>query len=489
MDWTVAASIILGAIGSLWWWWWWCLTWRKKENKRIWSPTSNGIKLPKGSMGWPLIGETLDFIACGCNSNHLSFMQRRRNMYGKLFRSNILGRPIIVSTDAEVNKVVLQNDHRTFAPFYPKSITELLGKSSILQMNGDFHKRMHGLVGGFLKSPSLKERVTEDFANCVKRSVEEWKSKQHILIQDETKQITFEVLVRVLLGIGPGKEMQFLQREFGDFIKGLICLPVKFPGTRLHKSLKAKERMVKLIKKIIEDKISHRESQTTMDVADVLIREMSCSGGQVTLTIDAICENIIELMIPGEESVPTLMTLAIKYLSESPSALEHLLEENMELKGKKKKLGESYAWTDYMSLPFTQNVINETLRVANIINAVWRKALKDVVVKEHLIPKGWCVLLSFNMVHLDEKNYNDPLQFDPWRWQVCGFSTNPSNFTPFGGGQRLCPGMEFSKLEVAIFLHHFVTSLSWVAEEDTIITFPTVKMKKRLPATVSPIST
>lgn len=51
-------------------------------------------------------------------------------------------------------------------------------------------------------------------------------------------QITFEVLVRVLLSIGPGEEMKLLKREFEEFIKGLICLPIKLPGTRLYKSLK-----------------------------------------------------------------------------------------------------------------------------------------------------------------------------------------------------------------------------------------------------------
>ena len=51
-------------------------------------------------------------------------------------------------------------------------------------------------------------------------------------------QITFTILVKVLLSIGPGEDLDFLKREFEEFIKGLICLPLKFPGTRLYKSLK-----------------------------------------------------------------------------------------------------------------------------------------------------------------------------------------------------------------------------------------------------------
>lgn len=51
-------------------------------------------------------------------------------------------------------------------------------------------------------------------------------------------QITFAVLVKVLMSVGPGEDLDFLKREFGEFIKGLICLPIKLPGTRLYKSLK-----------------------------------------------------------------------------------------------------------------------------------------------------------------------------------------------------------------------------------------------------------
>lgn len=51
-------------------------------------------------------------------------------------------------------------------------------------------------------------------------------------------QITFEILVRVLMSIGPGDEMECIKREFEEFIKGLICIPVNLPGTRLYKSLK-----------------------------------------------------------------------------------------------------------------------------------------------------------------------------------------------------------------------------------------------------------
>ncbi|GKU99237.1 hypothetical protein SLEP1_g12110 [Rubroshorea leprosula] len=450
-------------------------------------------RVPKGSLGWPLIGESLDFIAAGYSSQPVSFMDKRKLLYGKVFKTHILGTPIIVSTDPDVNKVVLQNHGNIFVPAYPKSIRELLGEHSILQTNGSLHRRVHALIGGFLRSPQLKARITRDIENSVKFTLASWQDMNPVLVQEQTKSITFQVLVKVLLSVGPGEDLNLLKREFEEFIKGLICLPIKLPGTRLHKSLKAKERLLAMVRKVVEerrlamDKLDEDQKGVVNDAVDVLLRDNGEANEKQSLTLDLISGNIIEMMIPGEETVPTAMTVAVYFLSHCPTALNHLMEENMELKMAKVNSGEDYSWTDYMSLPFTQNVISETLRMANIVNAVWRKTQRDIEIKGYLIPRGWCVLASFTSVHMDDQIYQNPYHFDPWRWEKLGATVNKINFTPFGGGQRLCPGLELSRLEISIFLHHLVTRYRWVAQEDSIVYFPMVKMKRKMPITVTPM--
>lgn len=431
--------------------------------------------LPLGSLGFPFIGETIEFVTCAYSDRPETFMNKRRRMYGKVFKSHIFGSPTIVSTDAEVSKFILQSDAKVFVPSYPKSLTELMGKSSILLINGSLQKRIHGLVGAFFKSPHLKAQITTDMQKYVLKSMANWSYDRPIYIQDETKNIAFEVLVKALINLDPGQEMESLKKQFQEFIAGLMSLPINFPGTRLYRSLQAKKKMVKLVKKIIQDRRkSSGISKVPKDVIEVLVNDTS---GQ--LTEDLIADNMIDMMIPGEDSVPVLLTLAVKYLSDSPSALQQLLEENMRLKKLKDQLGEPMCCSDYLSLPFTQTVITETLRMGNVIIGVMRKAMRDVEIKGYLIPKGWCAFAYFRSVHLDESNYDWPYEFNPWRWQEK--DTSNCNFTPFGGGQRLCPGLDLARLEASIFLHHLVTQFRWVAEEDTIVNFPTVRMKRRMP--------
>jgi len=91
----------------------------------------------------------------------------------------------------------------------------------------------------------------------------------------------------------------------------------------------AKKRMARLIQGIIQEK--RRRQRAALDVGgegeagpprdaiDVLI-----SGGSDELTDELISDNMIDLMIPAEDSVPVLITLAVKYLSECPLALQQL---------------------------------------------------------------------------------------------------------------------------------------------------------------------
>ncbi|TVU21381.1 hypothetical protein EJB05_31011 [Eragrostis curvula] len=350
-------------------------------------------RLPPGSFGWPVVGETLDFVSCAYSPRPESFIEKRRRRHGggAVFVSHLFGSATVVTSDAEVSRAVLQSDARSFVPWYPRSLTELMGESSILLINGALQRRVHGLVGAFFKSPRLKAQVTADMQRLLAPALAEWRERgpgARLRIQDHAKTIVFQILVRGLIGLEAGPEMQQLKLQFQEFIVGLMSLPIKLPGTRLYRSLQAKKRMAKLIQGIIQEKRKRRilggdgQRDPPRDTIDVLI-----SGESDELTDELISDNMIDLMIPAEDSVPVLITLAIKYLSECPLALQQL------------------------------EVITETLRMGNIISGIMRKAVRDVEVKGHLIPKGWCVFVYFRSVHLDDTLYNEPYKFNPWRWK------------------------------------------------------------------------
>lgn len=100
--------------------------------------------------------------------------------------------------------------------------------------------------------------------------------------------------------------------------------------------------------------------------------------------------------------------------------------------------------------------------MSNATPGVFRKTVTDVQLNGYTIPTGWMVMVCPMAVHLNPEVFEDPLTFNPWRWQdESQRSTLLKNFMPFGLGIRTCPAADFSKLFTAIFLHVLVTNYRW----------------------------
>ncbi|CAO2148248.1 unnamed protein product [Urochloa humidicola] len=85
----------------------------------------------------------------------------------------------------------------------------------------------------------------------------------------------------------------------------------------------------------------------------------------------------------------------------------------------------------------------------------------DLHYSGYTIPAGWMVMMSPMAVHLNPAFFEDPLDFNPWRWLDESKRNAQKNFVPFGLGIRACPAAEFSKLFMALFLHVLVTKYRW----------------------------
>ncbi|CAO2832132.1 unnamed protein product [Amaranthus hypochondriacus] len=123
-------------------------------------------------------------------------------------------------------------------------------------------------------------------------------------------------------------------------------------------------------------------------------------------------------------------------------------EENMTLL--KEKNGEQITNGDIQKLKYTNKVVEEVLRMANLSGFLFRRVTEDVEFKGYMIPKGWRVMVWLRQLHNDPTNFDDPMCFNPDRWE-----TRPKHGTylPFEGGLRFCPGSMIIRL-TALFIHH-----------------------------------
>ncbi|KAL8616612.1 hypothetical protein ACOMHN_036644 [Nucella lapillus] len=93
------------------------------HSSHVRSATGSKLPLPPGSMGFPLIGETLHFILGGA-----SFFKKRHRLYGNVYKTHLLGRPTVRVMGAENARKVLMGENSLVTSFWPSSIRRVLGQ-------------------------------------------------------------------------------------------------------------------------------------------------------------------------------------------------------------------------------------------------------------------------------------------------------------------------------------------------------------------------
>ncbi|CAN0909730.1 Cytochrome P450 90A1 [Linum grandiflorum] len=444
-----------------------------------------GAPLPPGSQGLPFVGETLQLISAYKTENPEPFIDERVDRFGSVFTTHVFGEPTVFSADPEVNRMLLQTEGKFVDVSYPGSISNLLGKHSLLLMKGGLHRRMHSLTMSFSNPSILKDHLLFDIDRLVRLNLESWSDR--VLLMEEAKKITFELAMKQLMSLDPCEWTEKLRREYVLVIEGFFTLPFPLFSTTYRRAIQARTKVAEALTLAVRERRKEMESSGGQPEKkkrnDILAALLAADEG---LSDDEVVDFLVALLVAGYETTSTSMTLAVKFLTDTPMALAQLREEHDEIR-KTKREGEALDWIDYKAMPFTQCVVNETLRVANIISGVFRRAITDIPVKGYTIPKGWKVFVSFRAVHMDQDHFKDARTFNPWRWQNnSGVTASSGNvFTPFGGGGRLCPGYELARVELSVFLHHLVTGFSWEpAEKDKLLFFPTTRTQKRYPINV-----
>ncbi|CAN0927259.1 Cytochrome P450 724B1 [Linum grandiflorum] len=437
--------------------------------------------VPKGSFGFPLLGETPAFLNPHPSTSIGTFLHHHCSRYGKVFRSHLFFSPTVVSCDEELNYFILQNEGKLFECSYPKPIHGILGNVSMLVAVGDTHKRLRNMALSLVNVTKSKPEFLHDVEMSATRILRSWQGKHQVLFCEEARKFTFNVIVKQVLGLTPEDPVTVrILEDFLAFMKGLVSVPIYVPGTPYARAVQARRRISSSVKAIIKERRRRRRKEggrdddagkDKVDFLEILI-------GLDVLSEDEKVSFVLDSLLGGYETTSLLMSMVVHFLAHSPSALSRLKLEHENIRSWKEE-GELLSWEDYKKMEFTQYVINEALRCGNIVKFVHRKALKDVKFRDYLIPSGWKVLPVFTAVHLDSSLHPNAPQFDPWRWekedQTC------KKFTPFGGGSRFCPGSELARVEVSFFLHHLVHNFRWSSEDsDGPLAFPYVEFDKGL---------
>ncbi|RHZ75969.1 hypothetical protein Glove_208g201 [Diversispora epigaea] len=386
-----------------------------------------------------------------------------------------------------------------------------IGRKNILFENKEEHLRHRRIA-----NPSFHHIwPTELFGDIIKELFKEldkdFKVNNTINIQDMTQSFTLEALGKAAFDYNFGavqKSHTELIKAHNETMRGIsnmnyVMFPVleKIPGfkrTHLFHNIKILNNVIlNIINKrkqkqqtlennnnninltsmnnsddnyiknniVLTSKISEKHNDL---LSYMLKAEADETNLKKRLSTEELLNDLKVFLIAGHDSTAAAISAAIHYLGKNPECQKKVREEVISIIGDKKD-DVIPTLEQIKEMKYINMVINETLRIhppAPALNA--RIAQKDTKLGEYVILKGQMIIPNIYALHHSKKIWGDePYKFKPERFEKETLKSS-YNFIPFGGGVRICIGMNFSLAEQRVFLAMFVKKYQWTIPKETI---------------------
>ncbi|KAJ6314002.1 hypothetical protein OIU78_017620 [Salix suchowensis] len=413
--------------------------------------------LPPGSLGWPIFGETLEFLF---GKPEKFVFDRMKKHSSVIFKTRILGEKTVVLCGPDGHKYLFSNEQKLFTAFLPHSMQKLFLSYQAavpIEISREAESKIIRSPG-FLKPEALVRYLGKMDSITRKQMQTYWEGKDEVKAFSLAKTLTLSLACRFFLGSDDPERIARLVSNFDDVTLGMHSIPLSFPGTTFYRANKAAAAICKELGIVIREKRARMaEGEQAQDILSHTILATDPSGKHMTEA--EIAGKIMGLLVAGYSQVATAMTFFMKYVGQRPDIYAKILTEQIEV-ATAKKAGELLDWDDIQKMKYSWNVIYEVMRLTPPIQGGFREAMTDFTYAGYTIPKGWKIYWTVSTTNKNPKYFPDPEKLDPSRYED-GKAFPPFTFVPFGAGPRMCPGKEYARLAILTFVHNVVKRFKW----------------------------
>jgi cytochrome P450 len=409
-------------------------------------PSTSSLPLPPGKSGLPWIGETISFLL------DPDFATKRRQRYGAIFRTHIIGKPTVVMNGAAANKFILAThfDKFSWRDGWPDNFKELLGQSLFLQ-EGAEHQRNRKLLMPAFHGKALVNYVAT-INEITDRYLVKWAQTSELTWFPELKHLTFEIASSLLIGSSPGASTTELSRLFTELTNGLFTLPLNWSYTTYGRAIAARDRLLAHIETVV----LARQKQPTQDALGLLIQSQDEDGNR--LSVSELKVQALLLLFAGHETTTSLMASLCLSLAQHPDVLARARAEQVQV-----GLETPISIDSLKQMTYLDRVLREVERMYPPVGGGFRGVVEEFEFNGYRVPKGWQVLYRIPEAHFDVDIYPNPTNFDPDRFAPERYEYKPADYTfaTYGGGSRICIGMAFAQMELKIIAAKLIRHYSW----------------------------
>src|SRR5262245_54822096 len=351
----------------------------------------------------------------------------------------------------EANRFVLHTGREHFSHDlgWTPLIGDTLGKG-LLNMDDPEHARHRKMW-----NPAFTSASMEAYLPVIQRVIAErtrsWPERGEVDVYQEAREITFDAAAAALAGFRTGAEVDRLRELFYMLIHGFDPEQDADWESFFQRALRARDELAGMLLALIDKRRKMPEDQQPRDVVGMIVRARDENGA--ALSDNQLLAHINILLVAGHETTTTLSAWVLYLLATRP---EQRRRVEAELAG---LLGDSEGPIPVeavRAMKQLDNFIKEAGRLYSPVINVPRGVISDFEFGGYGVPAGTPVRLALAAGHRLPHIFADPEAFDPDRFAPPREEDKqfPYALVTFGGGPRICIGINFANIETKVLAAH-----------------------------------
>ena len=412
--------------------------------------TATGTKkLPPGSDGLPMLGETLSFI-----QDVFGFIRKRTERYGPVFRTRILGKPTVFISGPQLAEKWLDPALIERAGALPPNVLQLFGGDAniVPLLDGEAHRKRKQIL-----LTAFSHEAIAAYLPWMQRTIEEhlagWVAAGELAVTHDLKRLAIESICGAVLALEPGDELRQLLDDYDRVGAAFVGLPVNLPGTAYRAGLRARDRILAVLREQVR-----RHQQAPRN--DGLSRILSAAAAvDEKLSVETVALEMHHFVLAGVIVFAELAAI-VRELHDHPDIREKVAAEVAA-----QAPSGPVTPAQLREMPYLLQVVNEVKRTCPNVPMSFGRARAPIQLNGYEVPAGWLVMMA-----VVESNQNaiftNPSLFDPDRFSPSRAEEkrHPHAFMPQGAGElsgHKCAGYDFSTVMMQLFTVLLVRGHTW----------------------------
>ncbi|MFY0566911.1 cytochrome P450 [Archangium lansingense] len=387
--------------------------------------------------------------------DRFEFLEAARQRIGDIYTLDLgFSDAIILSHPRHVQHVLVDHARKYFkGGAIWESMRTFLG-NGLPVSEGEFWKRQRRMIQPAFHHQRLIA-LTEKMVEAIDESLASWeqaaKTGAPFDIAGAFSRMTMNVMVRAMFGSGlEAGEAERVGQALAYIIDYLMVgmmtksLPEWLPIPGRARYQQAVQYIDEVVLRIIE---RGRASAEEDNLLSLLLHAVDTESGE-RMTNAQLRDEAVSLFVAGYETTAVGLAWAFHLMTRHPEVFQRLRTEVDEVLGQRVP-----GFADLRPLTHARNVLQESLRLYPPAYWIPRTATEEDEIDGYRIPAGKMVVAFTYIIHHNPDVWEQPERFDPDRFTPeRSEGRHKQAWIPFGAGQRLCIGREFSLMEGQLIL-------------------------------------